>query len=352
MLTQLKSKILALCVDRFVKPCMIFFCCLLLNSCSNESTGPQLTGMTMGTSYSVQWHKLPSTTDANKLRIEIENRLEEINALMSTYIPNSQLSGFNLSRETGWHAVELELAQLVTLALKISEQSQGAFDVTVGPLVNLWGFGPSDAEFVVPTRTEINIARRGVGYKYLEARLDPPALNKKVVDLYVDLSAIAKGYAVDEVALLLDAANIENYMVEIGGEIKGKGIASHGEAWRIGIETPENKRGNIEAVLSLENVGVATSGDYRNVFELDDNIYSHTIDPRTGKPISHNLASITVVHDSVAIADAWATAFLVLGPKQTYEISNQKEMAVLFIMREANNYKTTSTDAMKKYLVQ
>ena len=352
MLTQFRSKIPDFCSVRVAKSWLIISCSLLLYACGTDNSGPQLTGLTMGTSYSVQWTKLPNSVDVKELQKKIESRLEEINALMSTYVTHSQLSGFNLSRETGWHAVELEIAKLVTLALEVSKQSHGAFDVTVGPLVNLWGFGPSKTEFVVPTQTEISIAKRSVGYKHLQTRLDPPALNKNLVDLYVDLSAIAKGYAVDEIAQLLDAANIEHYMVEIGGEVKGKGIAPHGEAWRIGIETPQIQRGNIEAILSLSNVGVATSGDYRNIVEQDGKTYSHTIDPRSGQPVKHNLKSVTVIHESVAIADAWATAFMVLGPKHAYKISQQKNMAVLLITQEADNYKVTSSKAMKKYLAQ
>ena len=171
MLAQLTLKFLAFCLA-------ISILLLLNSSCSTEPPGPQISGLTMGTSYSVQWTKLHASAELVTIKEKIENRLEEINTLMSTYLPQSQLSGFNLSRETGWHAVEPELAQLITQALTVSEQSQGAFDITVGPLVNLWGFGPSETEFVAPTQTEINIAKRSVGYQHLQARLEPAALNK------------------------------------------------------------------------------------------------------------------------------------------------------------------------------
>ena len=347
MLAQLTSKFFA-----FYSTIWLSSILLLFSACSSESPGPQITGLTMGTSYSVQWTELPDNVELEKIKESIETRLGDINDLMSTYIPHSQLSGFNLSRETGWHAVETELANLVSVALEVSEQSQGAFDVTVGPLVNLWGFGPSETEFALPSQTEINIAKRSVGHQHLQARMQPAALNKKLVDLYVDLSAIAKGYAVDEIAKILDAQNVEHYMVEIGGEVKGKGLAPHGESWRIGIETPQAQRGNIEAILSLHDVGVATSGDYRNVIELDGKTFSHTIDPRTGYPVKHNLSSVTVIHKSVAIADAWATAFLVLGPAKAYEIAQQKQLATFLITREGKLYKTTASDAMKKYITQ
>lgn len=329
-----------------------FSCALLLVSCDSEQTGPQISGQTMGTSYSVQWSDTSPSFSTSELTNQIEQRLVRINLLMSTYIPNSQLSEFNQSRETGWHAVDEELATLVTTALLISKQSEGAFDITVGPLVNLWGFGPSDTSFTFPTDTEINIAKRSIGYKQLEARLDPPALNKKIVDLYVDLSAIAKGYTVDEITQILDEKNIVNYMVEIGGEVKAKGIAPHGNPWRIGIETPNIQRGGIEQVVSLKDVGVATSGDYRNFIEHQGKRYSHTIDPRSGYPVSHNLGSVTVIHESTAIADAWATAFMVLGAEKSYQLSKENNLSGVLITRNGDNYTSTVFGEMQSYLAK
>ena len=333
---------------------ILFSLCIasLLISCSSEQTGPQIIGNTMGTSYSVQWSDASISITTSELKDIIEQRLNRINSLMSTYIPNSQLSEFNQSPETGWHAVDSELAQLIELALSISKKSNGAFDITIGPLVNLWGFGPSDTTFTFPTDTEIDIAKRSIGYQHLEVRIDPPALNKKVSDLYVDLSAIAKGYAVDEVAKILDGNHIHNYMVEIGGEVKGKGVAPHGNPWRIGIETPNFERGKIEKIISLHDIGVATSGDYRNFIEHEDKRYSHTIDPRSGYPVRHNLGSVTVLHHSTAIADAWATAFMVLGPKKSYQLSTDNKLSGVLITREGNDYTSTIFGEMQSYLAE
>ncbi len=327
-------------------------CVLFVIGCEAEKTGPQITGSTMGTSYSVQWSDVSISISTSELKDLIERRLDQINSLMSTYIPNSQLSNFNQSRETGWHAIDGELAQLVALALSISKKSDEAFDITVGPLVNLWGFGPSETTFTFPTDTEINIAKRSIGYQNLEVRIDPPAINKKVADLYVDLSAIAKGYAVDEVAQILDDHNILNYMVEIGGEIKGKGVAPHGTPWRIGIETPNFERGKIEKIISLGDVGVATSGDYRNFIEYEGKHYSHTIDPRSGYPADHHLESVTVIHESTAIADAWATAFMVLGPKKSIQLSNTNNLSGVLITRDNDNYVSTVFGEMQSYLAK
>ncbi len=325
---------------------------LLLVSCNSKQTGPQISGQTMGTSYSVQWADASTPVPASGIKDIIERRLDRINSLMSTYLPNSELSKFNQSRQTGWHAVDGELAQLVMLALSISHQSDGAFDITVGPLVNLWGFGPGTTTFSFPTDTEINIAKRSIGYQNLNARLSPPALNKKIADLYVDLSAIAKGYAVDEVARILDDNNVLNYMVEIGGEVKGRGIAPHGNPWRIGIETPNFERGEIEKVISLLNIGVATSGDYRNFIEHEGKRFSHTIDPRSGYPVSHNMGSATVLHRSTAVADAWATAFMVLGPSKSYQFATKHNLSGVFITREGNEYTSTVFGKMQTSITQ
>lgn len=322
----------------------------LLFACSADKTDNQLRGFTMGTSYSVQFNAIDKEINLEDLQATIEQRLELINQQMSTYLATSELSLFNQSNHEEWYAVSEELVLLIQQAANISQQSAGAFDITVGPLVNLWGFGPHESEFIVPTADQINLSKQHIGYQHLRYQTNPPALYKTVEGVYVDLSAIAKGYAVDEIAKILDAFNIKNYMVEIGGEVKSRGIAAHGSAWRIGIETPAGERAGIEAILSLPDMGVATSGDYRNYFEQAGRRYSHTIDPRSGYPVEHHLASVTVVHDSVAYADGWATAFMVLGPSKTLELSKQLQLATLLITREGNQFKMTASDAMKQYI--
>ncbi len=326
----------------------ILLLALLTAACSIDNLEPQILGNTMGTTYSVQWH--PQDVSASQLKQKIDARLQAINAVMSTYDETSELSQFNQSRDTGWHAVDPTLAELVKLSSHIHQSSQGAFDITVGPLVNVWGFGPDQAEFSFPDAVEIQIAQRSVGAHHLMVRSNPPALNKKIPDLYVDLSAIAKGYGVDEVAKIMDQAGVENYMVEIGGEVKSKGVGHHGDAWRVGIEAPNFERGKIEEILALDNISIATSGDYRNFIEHKGQYYSHTINPTTGYPVTHNLGSITVAHQSAANADAWATALLVLGPELALTIADQQQLPILMITRELKGYKTTSNQYMRRYL--
>ena len=323
---------------------------LLTAACGPSAPTVKINGFTMGTSYSIKWVDAPEKINTSQIKDLIDQRLKKINALMSTYDPDSQLSRFNQSRQAGWHAVDRELAWLVEQALLISQQTAGAFDITVGPLVNLWGFGPHQGEFQLPTETAIDTALSRVGYQHLQARLEPPALNKNLADLYVDLSAIAKGYGVDEVAKILEAFAIENYMVEIGGEVKAAGAAPHGGAWRIGIETPDTPGRKVAAIIALNHAGMATSGDYRNFFEYNGQQYSHTIDPRTGYPVKHNLGSVTVVNDSTALADAWATAFMVLGAQQAFGLSSTMNLAVLLITKEKAGYKSTPNQPMRAFL--
>ena len=352
MLTQLNSKLLLFFQMKFLFLTSLPVLVLTLLSCSTSETNESISGFAMGTSYSVQWVSSYESIDSEQLQNNIEERLENINQLMSTYDASSQLSEFNQSRETGWHAVDIDLAKLVQLALKICDESDKAFDITVGPLVNLWGFGNSNTKFSLPNETELKITRQNIGCHHLDARQNPPALNKKRADLYVDLSAIAKGYAVDQIATILDGYQIENYLVEIGGELKAKGLAPHGNPWRIGIETPNWSRSEIKEIISLNNVAIATSGDYRNFVEHEGKHYSHVIDPRTGVPVEHGLTSVTVVHASAAIADAWATALLVLGPNQALKLAEQYELAIFMITREPNGIKSTFNKHMEHFIVQ
>jgi thiamine biosynthesis lipoprotein len=306
---------------------------LLLVGCERgaEQRVLVLRGSTMGTSYSVQIVEPPPALDREALAGQIETRLAEINGLMSTYQPGSELSRFNASSASGWFLVSPELVAVVAMAQSVSEASAGAFDVTVGPLVNLWGFGPTPSAEAIPSAGEVQAARARVGWQQLEVQVEPTALRKSRPDLYVDLSAIAKGYAVDQLAALIESAGIEDYLVEIGGELRGRGLNGRAEPWQIAIERPEVSRRAVFRVVALRDLAMATSGDYRNFVEIDGERYSHTIDPATGRPVGHRLASVTVLAETCTQADAWATALLVLGPGRGLELAERQGLAALFI---------------------
>jgi thiamine biosynthesis lipoprotein len=312
----------------------------LLAACTTGSEHPvlELRGETMGTSYSIQVVDLAATIDPDALREKIDAELESVNAIMSTYREDSELSAFNRSRSTDWLPVSPELASLVKEALWTSEVSRGAFDLTVGPLVNLWGFGPGERIDAAPTDAQIAQARKHVGYHKLSARQVPPALRKSDPDLYLDLSAIAKGYGVDRVAELLERAAIANYLVEIGGELRGRGYNGQGLAWRIAIERPDPGLRQVERIVELCDGAMATSGDYRNFFESNGKRYSHMIDPKTGRPVTHDLASVTVLAPRTARADALATTFLVLGPEAGLTLAESLKTPALFIQRTPEGY--------------
>ncbi|GAB6068213.1 FAD:protein FMN transferase ApbE [Methylothermus subterraneus] len=291
-------------------------------------------GLALGTSFTVKATRIPPEIDSEKLKAQLEARLEEVDKQMSTYLPDSELSRFNRSESLDWQPVSEDLAKVVATALEVSRWSEGAFDVTVGPLVNLWGFGPDPKRTEAPFAEAIEAAKARIGYQNLEVRLAPPALRKRRPDLYVDLSAIAKGFAVDRLGEYLESLGIYDYLVEIGGEVRVRGKSPRGKGWRIAIEKPVPKVRQIEKVLELSDIAVATSGDYRNYFEADGKRFSHTIDPRTGWPIAHRLASVTVLCHTTMQADALATALMVLGPESGFAKAEKENIAALFIVKE------------------
>lgn len=320
-------------------------CCIalaLLLGCEKPPvpTGAPLTisGSTMGTYYRVTLASTPVTISEDELRASIELCLDSINTKMSTYLADSEISRFNLSRDTHWFPVSLETATVVSEALEISQQSDGAFDITVGPLVNLWGFGPTipTAQRIPNPETIINALEK-TGSKHLQVRLNPPALKKDLAELQVDLSGIAKGFAVDSVAGVLEKMGQKDYLVDIGGELRAGG-KKEDSPWIVAIERPDPSQRAIQKAMILNDLAIATSGDYRNYFEVEGHRYSHQIDPGTGRPIHHKLVSVSVVDASCMRADAWATAMMILGPQKGAEIARKAKLATLFIVHENGEY--------------
>lgn len=314
-----------------------------------ESTAPAvISGRTMGTTYLVKIVRPPPNLSLPKLQTTIDEVLEQINDAMSTYRTMSEISRFNRSSSTDWYTVSPETALVVAAAQQISRASDGAFDVTVGPLVNLWGFGAGSIERQVPPEEKIAHALAGSGFQNLQVREAPPALRKQTDTLVIDLSAIAKGYAVDRIAALLEDSSLNDFLVEIGGEIITRGAKADGSTWTVGIELPDDEQRTVQEVLALSSSALATSGDYRNYFEQDGKRYSHTINPRTGRPVTHQLAAVTVVADSCMLADGWATALMVLGPEQGYAYALRHDIACLFVSRVAGGFRHRPTPAFAR----
>jgi FAD:protein FMN transferase len=310
-------------------------------------------GPTMGTTYHVRFTAPKSApVDAQKLLRDVESLLAEIDRQMSTYRDDSELSRFNRAAAGQWFAVSRDTAKVVAAAQEISRKTDGALDVTVGPLVRLWHFGAKKAStertrFEPPPEAAIQSARKLVGYEKLEVRNDPPALRKLTKGLEVDLSSIAPGYAVDQIAVLLSQQEIKNFIVEIGGEIRAAGGRDDDKPWRVAIERPLVKRREMYAALALKDAAISTAGDYRKFFEHDGKRYSHIIDPGTGRPVVHDLASVTVAADTCLEADGWDTALLVMGHERGFEHAEQNNIAALFLARGEANDAAQMTSAWK-----
>ncbi len=293
-----------------------------------------LRGATMGTTWLVKVVS-DDPPDQAALQAAIQGALDGVVAAMSTYEPTSELSRLNQHRGAEPVAVSAPLAAVLAVALDVGRASGGAFDVTVGPLVNAWGFGPKGRGTPPDAATQAALAER-VGPHTL--RFDPAArtLAKTHPETYVDLSAIAKGYGVDQVAAAVEAAGFTDYLVEVGGELRVRGKNARAGLWRLGVERPTSDGARaVQAVVPLAQGAMATSGDYRNYYEADGRRVSHTIDPRTGAPITHRLASVSVVMADCTHADAWATALNVLGPDAGFDTATREGLAAYFLVRTA-----------------
>ena len=324
-----------------------------ISSCSKpEPQLLQIKGSTMGTYYQVSYVLSAEQVSDNKLltkqlQAKIDEQLELVNDQMSTYRPQSELSLFNKSEKE--LVVSDATIKVVTKALEIYKQSGGAFDVTVGPLVNLWGFGPDKKPNKVPSAALIEKIQQEIGSQYLS--VEGNKLVKSQPNLYVDLSSIAKGYGVDVIAEFLSNQGITNYLVDIGGELSAHGTKLDDVPWTIAIERPGLGQ-NVQRLLHVSDNAIATSGDYRNYFEFDGIRYSHTIDPSTGRPIHHKLVSVTVIDKSSMVADGLATAITVLGPKNGLEFATKLKQPVFLISKEGDKFIEAYTPEFEKFLVK
>jgi len=304
-------------------------------------------GETMGTTYSIRTGGQKGEPSLKEVQTDIDSLLEQINAAMSTYRDDSEVTRFNKSGSTDWFSVSEETAHVVRRSLEIAEQSDGAFDPTVATLVALWHFDRDKGEPTLPTDEEIVARLAHVGWQKLEVRADPPAVKKSDPELSINLSAIAKGYAVDRVAQLLGEKGFSACMVEIGGEVVTRGSKADGTAWGIGIARPTPGNLDAQSVLELNDAALATSGNYRNFFTVDGVRYSHTIDPRTGRPVTHQLTSVSVLTDDCESADGYATALMVLGPDAGLKWANDQKIAAWMLVQKGDEISTHSSESFE-----
>jgi thiamine biosynthesis lipoprotein len=305
-----------------------------------------LAGETMGSAWTAKVVGPLPIPEAELLH-GMQARFEAVNRALSTYRPDSALSRFNDDATGHWLEIEPELAAVMGYALDLAARSDGAYDVTVGPLVNLWGFGPDLATRKVPDPAAIAAARERVGWRKVEVDI-AAARARKPPGVRVDLSSLGKGRGVDRVAEYLDSVGVSNYLVDLSGKLRGRGRNARGEFWRVAVETPgaDDPSGPSiapPAIVELRDESVATAGDYRRFFEVDGKHYSHIIDPRTGFPVAHATVSATALAADCMAADAWATVFMAMAPADALRLAETASIPALLIRREGGGYAPTSS---------
>lgn len=323
---------------------------LVLAGCERAPPELAISGPTQGTTYSIKVAAPPDNFDAHALRVVADEVLARIDLSMSGYREDSEISRFNASPSTDWYEVSSDLATVVDYALQVSRESGGTFDITVAPLVAAWGFGPAGEPIELPDETKLAELRTHVGHEKLQARLHPPALRKSDPAVKVDLNGIAPGYSVDLIAERLSKRHVANFMIDIGGEVQARGRNAQGELWRIAVERPIDAEPEPYAIVKLDNAAVTTSGEYRAYYDRDGHRYSHTIDPRTGRPVRHSLASVVVLGPTSMYVDAWAKVLNVLGTEAGSELAKQRAMAAMFIDAKGTELSSVVTPELEPHI--
>ncbi len=311
-----------------------------------------LEGKTMGTF----WRASIPGIDAKRsteLKEKIQTQLDADDQLLSTYKKDSALMRFNDSQSLSPWPVSEAMADIVTTSLRIGARTDGAMDITVGPLVNLWGFGPEQQPVQIPSQEQIDAMKAKTGLQHLTVinQSHQQYLQKDLPDLYVDLSTVGEGYAADHLARLMEQEGISRYLVSVGGALNSRGMNGEGQPWRVAIQKPTDKENAVQAVVDINGHGISTSGSYRNYYELDGKRLSHVIDPQTGRPIEHNLVSVTVIAPTALEADAWDTGLMVLGPEKAKEVVRREGLAVYMITKEGDSFKTWMSPQFKSFLI-
>ena len=332
---------------------IVLFCAALMAGCDNSSKNEQqellLQGKTMGTTFNIKVFVPQEQLAELSLYSEVTDLLADVNQSMSTYIENSEINQFNRLPAGEVMPISDDFRNVVAESIRLG-QSTKTLDVTMGPLIDLWGFGPDKRPQNRPTQSQLEqmISRIGVD----KLQLTEQGLSKSEDDLELSFSATAKGYGIDKVAELLESHQLSNYMVEIGGEMRISGTKPDGTPWRIAIEKPDAPAGErqIHKVIEPGTMGVATSGDYRIFYEMEGQTYTHLIDPKTGMPILQDLVSVTVLHPSAMTADGLATALTVMGTERAKAYAKEHQLAVYLMTKTEQGITTWSSEQFKPYL--
>lgn len=333
--------------------------CVLFSGCDSAttpatpaSTATVLDGKTMGTFWRVSVIGVDEAK-AQALRAKVQAQLDADDRLLSTWKNDSALMRFNHAADTRPWPVSEAMADIVTLSLRIGAKTDGAMDITVGPLVNLWGFGPDKQPVATPDAQAIAAAKARTGLQHLQVinQSGRQFLQKDIPDLFVDLSTVGEGYAADHLARLMEQEGISRYLVSVGGALVSRGMNGEGKPWRVAIQKPTDRENAVQAIVDINGHGISTSGSYRNYYELDGKRISHVIDPQTGQPITHKLVSVTVIAPTALEADGWDTGLMVLGPEKAQQVVREQGLAVYMIVKEGEGFKTWMSLQFRTFLV-
>ena len=330
----------------------LFCFCILFVACQQGNSNISFRGETMGTTYSIEISDYDNNTfSVSQIKTKVDSALISLNLQMSTYIPSSEISILNQLDITSI-LPSPEFLTVLEYARNLSKSSNGLFDITVGPLVKLWGFSVRRSTWAPPKKSDVKQLLENIGNNTWD--LVDGKLMKLNPNIQIDVNAIAKGFGVDIISSLIESLGYENYMVEIGGEVYCAGVNEDGEFWKIGVELPDYDSRTISNIVNISHAAMATSGDYRNYFSSNGKNYSHTINPKTGSPIQHSLASATVISQTCMDADGLATALLVMGTENALSfIENKNAVECLLIERtESGKFKTFMSSGFGAYLLE
>lgn len=334
---------------------MVIAILMLLAACEQKESTSSLVleGKTMGTYWRVSLAGIKHV-DATELNQAIQQQLDEDDHQLSTWKSDSVLSGFNRDTSMKPYPVSDDMADLISVALRIGRKTGGAMDITVGPLVNLWGFGPEKQPVKIPNAAQILAARSitGLQYLHLSEGIAGATLQKSLPQLYVDLSTLGEGYATDHLARLMERYGFTDYLVSVGGAVLSRGHNAQGHPWRVAIQKPTDRENAVEAMVDLQGHGISTSGSYRNYYEIDGKRVSHIIDPATGEPVQHKLVSATVIATTALEADGWDTGLMVLGEKKAQELALREGLAVYLISKKGEDFTVWMSPQFAAFLTQ
>lgn len=303
----------------------------------------------MGSQYHITVVNPPKHLAQQQLADEIASRLASLHAALSSFDDSSQISYFNSRPVDEWVGVSSDLMAVLKESQRTSEITHGAFDITVGPLIELWGFGRRETDDQIPDEQEIRQALARVDYRAI--MLDEQKSNaKRLRDVTVNVSSVGDGYGADAIDALLMSKGCRDYLVDVGGEMVARGLSPRADAWRVAIDAPDEMPGTVYKALRLsDGWAVSTSGDYRNYFEKAGKRYSHMLNPSTGRPIEHSLASVTVIDRQAIRADSLSTALMVLGPEKGLALADSMGVAAYFIVRNKEGFASFQTSTFEKF---